>query len=285
VKVVVLGTAAGGGFRSGTARARGASGLGPGAGNVLPRTQDCLAVSTNGLDWYLVNESPDIRAQLLAQPLLAPGPGPRDTPIRGALLTDAELDHTAGLLMLREGSEFRVWAPGAAVRALAGLRTVIDCYRAWDWTSVPDEFEFGGLRCRVLGVHDKPPRYAEHGPGPWAVAYRIGDPATGGCAGVRAVSARMAGGVRRARCRCDACVAGRHVLRGGRADERDGERGRQRMGHVPISVTLPLLRPGIRWQYTHLSNTNPLLHTAASEWSAVRAAGADVLAEGAVFEL
>lgn len=62
-----------------------------------------------------------------------------------------------------------------------------------------------------------------------------------------------------------------------------GERGQRRMGHLPITASLPRLRPGIRWHYTHLNNTNPLLDADAPEWSSVRAAGADVLADGAVF--
>lgn len=242
-------------------------------------------MSANGRDWYLVNVSPDIRAQLLGQPLLAPGPGPRDTPLRGALLTDAELDHTAGLQMLREGTGFQIWAPGSVARALTVTRAVIDCYHPWAWTSVADEFEFGGLRCRVLGVHDKPPRYAEPGPGPWAVAYRISDPATGGVLVYAPCLREWPAGF-------DEFVAGATdvLLDGtffaaGEMTSATGELGQKRMGHVPISATLPLLRPGIRWHYTHLNNTNPLLDTAAPEWAAVRAAGAEVLAEGAVFEL
>lgn len=285
MKVVVLGTAAGGGFPQWNCACARCDAARAGAPNVAPRTQDCLAVSANGHDWYLVNVSPDIRTQLLGQPLLAPGPGPRETPIRGALLTDAELDHTAGLLILREGAGFRVWAPGAALRALAGTRVVIDCYHRWNWTPVDDEFAFGGLRARVLGVHDKPPRYAEPGPGPWAVAYRISDPATGG-------ALVYAPGLREWPAGFDEFVAGAgQVLLDGTffgADEMTtatGELGQRRMGHLPISATLPLLRSGIRWHYTHLNNTNPLLDTCRPEWSAVRATGAEVLADGAVFEL
>ena len=93
-----LGTAAGGGVPQwncgcpgcGTARAAG-----------VDRTQDSLAVSGDGSAWYLVNASPDLRAQVLAAPELAAPPGTRDTPVRGVLLSTAELDHVIGLPMLR----------------------------------------------------------------------------------------------------------------------------------------------------------------------------------------
>jgi pyrroloquinoline quinone biosynthesis protein B len=286
VKVVVLGTAAGGGFPQWNCACPRCVGARAGLPNVAPRSQDCLAVSATGREWYLVNASPDIRAQLLAQPLLAPGPGPRETPIRGALLTDAELDHTAGLVALREGEGFRVWAPASAVLAMASTRATIDSYHEWTWLPVADEFEVDGLRCRVFGVHDKPPRYAAAGPGPWAVAYRFTDPATGG-------SLVYAPCLREWPAGFDEFVAGAdHVLLDGTfygADEMSSatgaHRGQQRMGHLPISLSLPLLRPGIRWHYTHLNNTNPLLDTESPEWAALREAGADVLADGAVFEL
>ena len=282
----MLGTAAGGGFPQWNCACPRCAGARAGLPNVLPRSQDCVAISATGREWYLVNVSPDVRAQLLAQPLLAPGPGPRDTPIRGALLTDAELDHTAGLIALREGAGFRVWAPAAAVLAMATTRATIDSYHEWTWIPVADAFEVDGLRCRVFGVHDKPPRYAASGPGPWAVAYRFTDPATGG-------SLVYAPCLREWPAGFDEFVAGAdQVLLDGTfygPDEMTSatgqHRGQQRMGHLPISLSLPLLRPGIRWHYTHLNNTNPLLDTESPEWKAVREAGADVLADGAVFEL
>jgi pyrroloquinoline quinone biosynthesis protein B len=285
VKVLVLGTAAGGGapqWNCACARCATSRATGP---HVLPRNQDGLAVSGNGRDWYLVNVSPDIRAQLLARAEFAPGPGPRETPIRGALLTDAELDHTAGLLALREAADLRVWAPSAVLRALTPIRSVLDSYHRWTWTAVPGEFTFGGLRCRVFGVHDKPPRYAEPGPGPWAVACRITDPATGGVL-VYAPCLRewptgfgefVAGAT-------DVLLDGTFYAANELTTE-TGEHGQRRMGHLPITASLPHLLPGIRWHYTHLNNTNPVLDDAAPERSALRAAGAKVLADGALFVL
>ncbi len=123
--------------RNGTVRATPAAP--PEPARAPRRTQDCLAISASGEEWYLVNASPDIRAQLLATPELAPGPGRRDTPLRGALLATAELDHVLGLVMLREGSGLAVWAPAAVLAALASgfpIKGVLDPYGSWAWNEV-----------------------------------------------------------------------------------------------------------------------------------------------------
>ena len=286
MKIVVLGTAAGGGFPQWNCACARCAAARAGRPNVVPRSHDGLAVSATGQDWYLVNVSPDVRTQLLAEPLLAPGPGLRDTPIRGTLLTDAELDHTAGLVPLREAEDLRLWAPVAVLAALAGTRAVLARYHNWTWLPVESEFEFGGLHCRVLGMHDKPPRYAEPGPGPWAVAYRITDPSTGGAL-VYAPCLRewppgfgefVAGAA-------DVLLDGTFYSPDEMATATGQHRDQTSMGHLPVSESLPLLRPGPRWHYTHLNNTNPLLDTETPQWSVVRAAGADVLSDGAVFDL
>jgi pyrroloquinoline quinone biosynthesis protein B len=82
--------------------------------------------------------------------------------------------------LLREAENFHVLGPAAVVGALAPIRDIVSHYHRWDWTAIGDGIEIDGLRFDVLPVHDKPPRYAPAGPGPWAVAYRITDPVTGG---------------------------------------------------------------------------------------------------------
>lgn len=68
----------------------------------LSRTQSSIAVSENGSDWILINASPDILAQIRANPVLQPGRAVRDSGISAVVLMDAQIDHVAGLLMLRE---------------------------------------------------------------------------------------------------------------------------------------------------------------------------------------
>jgi pyrroloquinoline quinone biosynthesis protein B len=110
LRVVVLGAAAGGGvpqWNCGcpvcrTAR-NGHSGL--------QSTQASIAVSADGAHWFLINASPDLRQQLIATPQLHPATGQlRHSPIAGVILTNGEVDAVAGLLSMREGSPFTVYA-------------------------------------------------------------------------------------------------------------------------------------------------------------------------------
>lgn len=68
----------------------------------VSRTQSSIAVSDDGVDWVLVNASPDILAQIQSTPALQPARAVRDSGIAAVLLMDAQIDHVTGLLMLRE---------------------------------------------------------------------------------------------------------------------------------------------------------------------------------------
>jgi pyrroloquinoline quinone biosynthesis protein B len=68
------------------------------------RTQSSIALSSDGRNWLLFNASPDIRAQLEAFPDIQPKQGLRDSGIKAVILIDSQIDHTTGLLMLREST-------------------------------------------------------------------------------------------------------------------------------------------------------------------------------------
>ena len=284
MKVLVLGKAAGGGCPQWNCACRlCTSGL-------EPRTQDCVAVSADGTGWYLLNASPDIRAQILAHRVLRAGPGPREIPLRGVLLTDAELDHTLGLLMLREAGGLRVWAPDAVLHALTDhfpARAIIDGYGGWHWHPAASA-GLGRLRVRTLPVSDKRPKYARSSTmdGPWVVAYRIEDPATGGVLVYAPCLRSWPPGLDELT--ADASL----VLLDGTfhaPDEMSGVGGPDQlaMGHLPMTATLPRIvrRPGPRWAYTHLNNTNPVLDPASPEHAEVLAAGALLPGDGCEFTL
>lgn len=294
MKALLLGTAAGGGFPQWNCACRLCSACRAGDPAVPARSQDCLAISPNGTDWYLVNASPDIRAQVLAAPRLAAGPGPRDTPLRGALLTDAELDHTLGLMLLREGGGLRVWAPPAVLSALGEnfpIRATVARYGDWDWQ--PDT-DLPGLSVTAFGVSDKHPKYARESTvdGPWVVAYRIADPATGGALVYAPCLATWPDGF-------DEFVAGAsYVLLDGTfysplemTGTGTSTAAQHAMGHVPIDgadgslARIRALGAGTRWIYTHLNNTNPVLDQNSPEYRRVRAAGVDVPPDGAELAL
>lgn len=102
MKIKILGSAAGGGFPQWNCNCPNCRDLRNDAPNVTGRTQSSIAVSTNGQDWLLVNASPDILQQIRNNPELQPARHIRDTGIAAILLTDAQIDHVTGLLMLRE---------------------------------------------------------------------------------------------------------------------------------------------------------------------------------------
>jgi len=77
----------------------------------LQSTQASIAISADGEHWFLINASPDLRQQLIATPQLHPKAGElRHSPIAGVILTNGEIDAVAGLLSMREGSPFTLYA-------------------------------------------------------------------------------------------------------------------------------------------------------------------------------
>src|SRR6516165_3228800 len=119
MRIRILGSAAGGGVPQWNCRCSNCEAARAGSTAVRPRTQSSVAVSHDGRTWYLLNVSPDVRRQFLDFPALGPPEGAtRGQSIAGCVLTDAELDHTSGLLLLREGSAFGIHATGVVRRWL-----------------------------------------------------------------------------------------------------------------------------------------------------------------------
>jgi pyrroloquinoline quinone biosynthesis protein B len=110
LRVVVLGAAAGGGvpqWNCGCPVCRMARTEHPD----LQSTQASIAISADGDHWFLINASPDLRQQLIATPQLHPAAGKlRHSPIAGVILTNGEIDAVAGLLSMREGWPFTIYA-------------------------------------------------------------------------------------------------------------------------------------------------------------------------------
>ena len=112
MKILILGSSAGGGFPQWNCNCHNCAGVRDGSVNAKPRTQSSIAVSSNGTDWVLINASPEILAQLEANPALQPARGRRDTGIAAVILMDAQIDHVTGLLMLREGKKLPLYCTG-----------------------------------------------------------------------------------------------------------------------------------------------------------------------------
>ncbi|MEV7390794.1 MULTISPECIES: pyrroloquinoline quinone biosynthesis protein PqqB [unclassified Streptomyces] len=296
MRVVLLGTAAGGGFPQWNC----ACALCAAArdGKLPSRTQECVALTGNGRDWWLLNASPDIRAQLTATAALWPGPGPRETPLRGVLLTDAEADHVTGLTVLHGAPDLKVYAAPPVLEILAPARGALDRYAPWQWADSLADGGFvlaGGLVVTAHPVSAKAPKYVPAAlagaDGRWVTAYRVEDLATGGvllyapCVGAWSDVLD------------DLCAEADCVLLDGTfftADEmgtavRSGP-GQATMGRLPVSgphgsLAALARHPRTRRIYTHLNNTNPLVDPASRARAQVAGEGVEVLPDGIEFLL
>lgn len=122
LQIVVLGAAAGGGLPQWNCNCELCRSVWDGDGALVPQTQSSIAVSSDGEHWVLFNASPDIRQQILNTPTLHPGPpghyGRRHSPIHAVVLTNADVDHVAGLLILREKQAFSIHASPSVLGVL-----------------------------------------------------------------------------------------------------------------------------------------------------------------------
>src|SRR5207248_8977437 len=132
-------------------------------------TQSSIAVRSDGGPWYLVNASPDLRQQLAGLPYDANG-GLRGTPVAGIVLTDAEIDHTAGLLLLRESSEpLRIWSSEAVRHALTEhypVLTMLERYCGVTWSRLDpgEQIVLGdSLEVEAFPTGGDPPLYLNGG--------------------------------------------------------------------------------------------------------------------------
>jgi phosphoribosyl 1,2-cyclic phosphodiesterase len=144
LRVRVLGSAAGGGFPQWNCRCGTCEAARVGV-RARPRTQSSLAIRGAEGPWFLVNASPDLRQQL--ETLHTPVDGIRAAPIAGVLLTDAEIDHTAGLLLLRESPvPIQVYGDAGIERVLRPtLLRMLDRFSGVEWHALEGERTLEGL--------------------------------------------------------------------------------------------------------------------------------------------
>jgi pyrroloquinoline quinone biosynthesis protein B len=204
------------------------------------------------------------------------------------LLSTGELDHTLGLITLREAAALEIHATAPVRAALEGpfpAGPILSRYTTVHWHEVvPGQWRNleGGLMVRAVTLGAKRPRYADGLPGEdWVVAYRFVDPVTGGVLVYAPCLAEWTEDF--ARLTVNAHVVAldgtfRHDDEMTR--EAGGGRPASAMGHLPIEQTLGRLVPGTRFVYTHLNNTNPLARPDAE-----KLAGAEVAADGQLLDL
>jgi pyrroloquinoline quinone biosynthesis protein B len=293
VRVRVLGSAAGGGYPQWNCHCRVCDAARAGE-RAVPRTQSSLAIRGADGPWFLVNASPDLREQL--ETLGAESvDGVRAPPIAGVLLTDAEIDHTAGLLLMRESATpLRILGDAAVGRALRDgypVLTMLERYCGAEWQTLePGPLDGSSLEVEPFAAGGDAPRYFE-GVELEASGLVFRDRATGGVVTYAPGLARLDDGV------VARLAASDLVLVDGtfwRDDElaRLGisDRSARDMGHVPLTgpggsleVLAGLERP--RTVLVHINNTNPILLEDSPEREEVVRAGVEVAYDGLEVEL
>lgn len=260
-------------------------------------TQSSVAASANGEDWVVLNASPDIRAQLMATPALHPR-GPRDTPIRAVVVTNADIDHIAGLLTLREKTGFTLYATPDIMATLDANRVfeVMDRALVHRVALTLDETvePMAGLRLTPFSVPGKVALFLE------------GDSVALGDVGEMTIGVMIEDGARKV-AYIPGCAALPDWLLERLADvdlllfdgtvwENDdmartgtGEKTGARMGHLPMQGTEGSLArlSGLRARklYIHINNTNPVLQPEVPERAAIAAAGWEIARDGQEIEL
>ena len=175
MKILVLGSGAGGGFPQWNCNCANCAGQRSGHVRASERTQSSIAVSSDGESWVLLNASPDIGEQIRRHPQLHPRQGLRDTPIKAVVLMDAQVHHVAGLLGLREGPCIDLYATRCVFEDLTTglpLLDVLQHYCGTRWHLVPVDgsqtrADFSiqaapGLRFTALAVPGNAPPYSAH---------------------------------------------------------------------------------------------------------------------------
>jgi pyrroloquinoline quinone biosynthesis protein B len=307
--VRVLGSAAGGGFpqwNCGCDNCRAARAVGNGAPGVRPRTQESVAISADGESYFLLNASPEVRAQIESCAGLHPK-RPRHSPIAGIVLTNGDLDHCLGLLSLRESHPLQLYATRRVER---GFREGNVLFRTLQ--RFPEQLRFvpltlghrtpllradgtpSGLTMEAVSVPGKLPIHLEASCAPSPednIGLLIREPARGR---TLAYFPALAGPCPQLSEACAAADCGFFDGTFWSSDELPrhglGEKRAEDMAHWPVggsAGSLHWLRElrMARRVLIHINNTNPVLREDSAEAMQLLAAGIELAYDGMEFTL
>jgi pyrroloquinoline quinone biosynthesis protein B len=306
MKILVLGSGAGGGFPQWNCNCRMCAGQRSGQVRASSRTQSSIAVSRDGEDWILLNASPDLGAQLRASPALHPRTGLRHTPIQAVVLMDSQIDHAVGLLSLREGPRLQLHcAPTVYEDLTTGLPLlkVLESYCGATWHPMPlaagggEWRDIAGLRLQAVAVPGKAPPYSprrkteELGNN---TALIIEDPATGGRLFYAPGLAQVGDTEQRCLDQCDcamvdgtfwtedemvaAGLGSKFAADMGHLPQCDGPRGRGMLRALEASRAR-------RKVLIHINNSNPILDEDGPERGELSRRGIEVAFDGMQLEI
>lgn len=292
LRIVVLGAAAGGGLPQWNCGCPNCLTARDPDSGLRPQTQSSLAVTLDGEAWTIFNASPDLRQQLHDTRSLRPL-GLRDTPVRSVVLTNGDIDHLAGLLVLREKQRFTLYATGAVARTIDDnpvFRVLDPALVTRNIVALEEPFfPLPELEARLFCVPGKVPLYLEDGEpdvdieGEQTVGLelRVGTRRAYYIPGCGTVPEGLKARIQNA----DALFFDGTLFR----DEEmiatgTGRKTGRRMGHIPIggeNGSLEALGPlGIgRKIYVHINNTNPIWRS-GPERDAVEQVGFEVGYDG-----
>lgn len=298
--VHVLGSGAGGGFPQWNCNCRNCRRLRNGEMRGQARTQSSITVSNNGLDWVLFNASPDVRGQLESFPAMQPARAVRDTAICAVVLIDAQIDHTTGLVMLREkGSPLDIYCTELVHQDLTTgypLLKLLENYCGVEWHAIPlDDGESftiekaDGLRFTAVPLKSEAPPYSPRRHNPEKgdnIGVHIEDLNTGKnlfyVPGLGEIEPHVLGYMADADC---LLVDGTVWTDDELAHEGISDKLASEMGHLRqsgdggmISVLDTLEKP--RKILIHINNTNPILDDNSDERAILASKGIEVAFDG-----
>jgi pyrroloquinoline quinone biosynthesis protein B len=272
------------------------------------RSQSQLAIRGDSSKWHLLNGSPDLRYQLLNFPDMLPDPStPRLSPIQSMTITNADVDHTLGLILLRESQHLKVQSSQFVKTALLegnayfGMLQQTSTQVEWRAVSDKDKFEFqnadgepSGLSAQVVALEGSAPFWAKKlYPDPeMPVMGLVIESHRGGRLGYFPCVAKVDAELLSLLKTCDAIFFDGtfwtddeiQAVKGGKRSGKD-------MGHVSMSGpegSLALIKDLPAQQkkyYIHINNTNPALNENGPEYQQVKDAGWDLAYDGLEFDL
>lgn len=299
MRIRVLGAAAGGGFPQWNCNCRNCKGVRNGSIRATARTQSSIAVSGDDVNWVLFNASPDLLTQYQRFPELQPARALRDTALRSIVLMDAQIDHTTGLLMLREGQPLEIYCTAMVREDLTRgnpLFNILGHYCGVNWHPVPiaagNDFQVIGadqLSFTAVPLKSKAPPYSPHRDNPHAgdnIGMRITDPRSGKNFFYAPGLAEIEPHVRPFLEAADVLMVDGTFWTDDEMITLGISKKRARdIGHLPQSGAdgmIQVLKPlsAARKILIHINNTNPILDEDSVERGELAAAGIEVAYDG-----
>ena len=305
----ILGSAAGGGFPQWNCACANCHAVRGGQFTGKPRLQTQVALSGDGVSWFLLGASPDLRFQIESARELHPRSGTRSSPISGVVLVSADLDHVLGLLLLRELQPFQVWAAAPVIEILQGQNSMfamlnrVDDQVRWNAIRAEEPFHLKSIAgsdsqicCRTLALSSRYPAYSAGNPvviqtNSEAVLGLILTSPTGKTLGFFPQLPVLTQELKSLFATLDCLLLDGTFWSDGELIrlQGSGERAHE-MGHIPVGGEEGTLRQlaGLtkpRKMYIHINNTNPMLNEAGTEYRQVRDSGWELAEDGCQLSL